>query len=54
MKKLQKSRGGVAPAYVAPELLLHKFIVENGFASSEGDISGETSDDWYKGNEEIL
>lgn len=55
MKKLQKSRGGEStPTYVAPEVLLHEFNVEDGFAASEGDLDGESSDDWFKGNEEIL
>ena len=40
--------------YAAPEVLLHKFNVENGFAASEGDLDGSTSDSWYKDNEEIL
>lgn len=55
MKKLQKSRGGEStPTYVAPEVLLHEFNVENGFAASEEDINGSTSDSWYKNDEEIL
>lgn len=41
-------------AYAAPEVLLHEFNVENGFAASEGDIDGSTSDSWYKNDEEIL
>ena len=40
--------------YAAPEVLLHEFNVENGFAASEGDIDGSTSDSWYKNDEEIL
>ena len=42
------------PTYAAPEVLLHEFNVENGFAASEGDLDGSTSDSWYKDNEEIL
>lgn len=41
-------------AYAAPEVLLHEFNVENGFAASEEDINGSTSDSWYKNDEEIL
>ena len=40
--------------YAAPDVLLHEFAVENGFAASEGDAEGSTSDNWYKNDEEIL
>ena len=49
-KNLKNLRGGELSnsAYVAPEVLLHEFIVERGFADSlEGDA-------WTKGEEEEL
>ena len=48
--KSQKSRGGEfgLSAYVAPEMLLHEFDVERGFADS---VIGDA---WTKAEEEDL
>ena len=48
-----RSERSTLSAYAAPEVLLHEFNVENGFAASEGDLDG-TSDSWTKNEEEIL
>ena len=48
-KNLQKIAGGGNPStYVAPEVLMHEFSVERGFADS---LDG---DEWTKAEEEIL
>ena len=49
-KNLSKQGGGLSlSAYVAPEVLLHEFSVERGFADSV-----TTVDAWRKSEEEEL